>query len=319
MWSHPLHCVNRGLRSGLGGEHANIKHGLKCGIRRGRLALFAAFQPFDQKTPRHIVFSQAFTRNLCERQLDTRSQLALLRSDFTSNLFGQGLKILRSHVTQRLQRIAHALFQDLFAVNAQRMPDSAVFFFFHLQSGKTLQQFGQLLLPFAANAVQEIPDRFVHQPILIQLDAVVLIQGQIARKALDQSIGEAVQRHDGHFAVAMKHRRPERTCTSRQRFGRQFSLVRQLLDERLRRLACAHFGEVGQNPLLHFPSRFVGEGQRQDMAKRSRVIMNQATRQISTHQPVRFPASRRGANNFKGLERFHRDSRCTMCATFGAN
>ena len=181
------------------------------------------------------------------------------------------------------------------------MPNSTVLFFFDLEPRKALEQFGELFLTRHADAVQEVAYRFVHDAVLVEFDAVILIQGQIAGETLDEPVGETVQGHHRHLSVAMEHGRPEGACTRGENLRGQRGLVCEFFDERVRRLAAAHFGQIRQNALLHLPCRLVGEGQGQNVTKRPWVVVRQTTRQIPAHEPVRLAASRRGADDFKGL------------------
>ena len=206
MRTNPLDRIHRAWGCGFGGEYPFVKHLLQCGGRCKGFSSFVLFEPSQQRTARHVFFGQPFLGHLIKGHLHTRLQFPLFGFDILADALGNRPKILWTHVSESLEGVAHAFLQHLFAIRVQGVPNAAVLLLLNLQPGKPFQQLGEFLLPLSANPVQHVANSLIHQAILVQFDAIVLIQGQIPSEAFHQPVREAVQRHDREFPVTMKHR-----------------------------------------------------------------------------------------------------------------
>ena len=234
---HARHRIHDVVGCRFGGECSVVKHGLQRLGGRNRFAATVLFEPCDQGPTGHVFFGQALVTNGFQGLGDPGRKLLLFPLDLCTNRLGHGAEIGRRHVPQRFQRVPHALFQHLLSIRGQRVADAAVFLFFHLESGKALEQGRQGLLSWGANAVEQVAHGFVDDAVLVELNAVVLIQGQIAGKALHQAVGEAVQRHDRHLSIAVKHGGAQGAGAGRQGVGGEAGLVCEFGHKGLRGLA----------------------------------------------------------------------------------
>ena len=266
-----------------------------------------------------MLFGQALTVDRIQSHLHAGGQFSLLFLNIAADRARQRPEVGGRHGLERHQGLAHAFLQHFLAVRRQGVSNAAVLFFLDLKPCKSFQQFRQLFLAGLSHPVKHVAHGLVDNPILVQLDSVILVQGQIAGKALDQSVGETVQRHHRHFAVSVKHGGPQCTGAAGKDFLGQVGLVGELAEEILGGRPSTHLRQIRQNPLFHFPSGFVGEGQRQHMSESPWVVVHQAAGQIAADQPVRLAASGRCTHHFKGLRRFHWVMGCVSSATFGAN
>ena len=303
---HATHRRHRVVRRLLRGEHPFVEHRLQGRRRGGGLALTLLSNPFEQRAAHDVFVGQAFSVDGGHRLGGLGLEGGLHRANLVAEVLGDFPKVRRFEVAKGFQGRPHPLLEHLSAVRGQGVTNSAVLLLFHLQPGKALQHFGEFLLARRANAVQHVRHSFFDDAVLVQLDAVVLVQGQIPRETLDQPVREAVQRHDRHVPVPVQHRGPHGAGAGAEGERWQVGLGFQLLHKAVCPLvARPNAGQVTQDALLHFPSGLVGEGQGQNVPKRARLVVHQAARQVPAHEPVSLSRSGRRTDHFKRLRGLH--------------
>ena len=230
---HARHRIHDVVGSRFGGENPVVKHGLQRLRGRNRFAATVLFEPCDQGPAGHVFFGQFFATDRFQSLGRPCRKFLLLPLDLCANRLRQGAEIRGRHVAQRFQRVAHALFQHLLAIGGQGVANAAVLLLFHLETGKSLQQGRQGLFTRGANAVEQVAHGLVDDAVLVEFNAVVLIQGQIAGKALHQAVGETVQCHDRHLSIAVEHGGAQGAGAGRQGVGGEAGLVCELGHKRL--------------------------------------------------------------------------------------
>ena len=226
------------------------------------------------------------------------ANLFLRRPHLIAQLLPGGLKRRRLPPFERPQNRLHVFLVDQLRVRHQRLAHPRVSFLLDLLFNKGFEKTRQLLFARRADPREEPIDRFFEEAFFVELDLEPLIQLQIPGKIPHQTMDKTVNRHHRKIAIMMQHVLPCRPRPRPQDLRRQAGLRQQ------QRLHCALLPrrqqpDFLQNPIPHLLRRLVGERQRANRPKKTRLFLRQAARQIHLHEPKGLARPRRRPNHPK--------------------